>query len=109
MSDEPERLGLSDAIESVRSELQEAWARGQGQWVQFGIGQVSLTLTVVAGRSVGGSGKIRWWVVEAGAEGHLEREATQTLVLTLNPFLQDPKTGRRGPMQVTGNQEEPGG
>jgi len=58
-----------------------------------------------AGRD--GSGKIRWWLVEAGAAVKSGQERTQTLTLTLTPLLCD-EAGRPVPLDVDAAQPVPG-
>jgi hypothetical protein len=92
-------LPVADAIELLRDELEAALAKGKGHAVQFGVSDVTLTVTVVAGKSKDAVGKIRWWVVEAGGSGTWSSEVTQTLVLTLHPELVK-EDGTRGPLEV---------
>jgi hypothetical protein len=106
-SDGRDGLTVSAAIELLRAELEDAWEAGAGRAVQFGVGDITLTLSMVASRKKGMGGKIRWWVVEGSADGSSERAATQTMVLTLKPALVDDK-GNRWPMQVAGKQQGPG-
>ena len=92
-------IAVADAIELLRDELEEALRKGAGRPVQFGVSDVTLTVSVVAGKSAEGGGKIRWWVIEAGGSGKWSHEVTQTLVLTLHPELVD-VNGRRAPLHV---------
>lgn len=105
-----EALGvdLSTALEALRDELESAWAASQGRAVRFRVSDVTLTVQVVAGHEASGGGKLRWFLFEAGAEGKMSRETTQTLVLTLTPGLYD-KAGEPKPLDVDGIQPEPGG
>lgn len=103
----PNGLGVSDAIEGLRAELEESWRVGEGQPVQFDVDEVSLTLTVVASNKKDIGGKIRWWVVEAGGSGTFDHSETQTLVLKLKPVQVD-KDGNRWSMRVAGRQSAPG-
>jgi hypothetical protein len=105
---ESEGLSVSSAIESLRSELERAWREGYEQQLQFGVDQISLTLTMVASGKKGAGGKIRWWVVEAGGDVGRENSATQTMTLTLKPVFVDPKTHQTWPVQIAGTQSEPG-
>ena len=92
MSNVSEQLGavnLSSALDALRLELEQAWAASQGQRIRFRVGDVTMTIQVVARRERGGGGKLRWWVIEAGAEAKAADETTQTLVLTLTPSVQD--------------------
>jgi hypothetical protein len=100
-------LGLSVALEGLREELQAAWDSGQGKAVRFRVSEVTLTLEAVVSRSAEGGGKIRWWVIEAGGGAKTGTEATQTLVLTLTPGFYDDQ-GNRSPLDVAGDQIEPG-
>jgi Trypsin-co-occurring domain 2 len=101
-------LWVSSALEALRAELEEAWRSGTKHQVQFGIDEISLTLTVVASGKMAGGGKIRWYVIEAGGDVSHEKSSTQTLVLKLKPALVDPGTGRTWPLQVSGDQTEKG-
>ena len=96
------------------------WRRGPVKPVQFGIPDVTLTVSVVAGKSKDAVGKIRWWVIEAGGSGKWSREVTQTLVLTLHPervkpdgtrvrWMSVPKTPRRQHPSPAGTGKWPSG
>lgn len=100
-------MGLSSALEGLREELESAWAESAGKTVRFRVSEVTLTLNAVARRDVEGSGKIRWWLIEAGGGVTAGTETTQTLVLTLTPGLYDTQ-GNLGPLDVSGEQRQPG-
>jgi hypothetical protein len=104
----PELLGLSAALEGLREELESVWEQSADKVIRFRVSEVTLTLEAVARRDVKGSGKIRWWLVEAGGDVSAGTEATQTLVLTLTPSLYDAQ-GNSSPLDVSGNQSHPGG
>ncbi len=106
--DDEDRLAVSAAIESLRAELEQAWTNGQGHPVQFGVDEISLTLTVEAIGKRAGGGKIRWYVVEAGREVSRENSTTQTLELKLKPALVNKVTGQTWPLRVSGSQDAPG-
>lgn len=99
--------GLSAALEMLRAELEQAWRAGRGRPVRFRVSELSLTLQVVARAEKKAGGKLRWYVVEAGADTSVADESTQTLVLTLTPALYDDR-GATSPLDVSGDQEEPG-
>ena len=107
-ADAAEGLAVSAALEALRSELEQAWRSGARRQVQFGVDEITLTLSVVATRKMAGAGKVRWYVVEAGGDVSRENSSTQTLVLKLKPALIDPGTGQAWPLQVSGKQLEPG-
>lgn len=92
-------IPVADAIELLRDELEMALEKGAGRSVQFGVSDVTLTVSVVAGKSKDAVGRIRWWVVEAGGSGTWSRDVTQTLVLTLHPVRVGPD-GTRAPLNV---------
>jgi hypothetical protein len=46
---------------------------------------VELELTVAVSKEVGPNAKVRFWVVELGAEGKVGSQATQRITLTLDP------------------------
>jgi Trypsin-co-occurring domain 2 len=98
-------IPVADAIEVLRDELEAALTKGAGRPVQFGVSDVTLTVNVVASKSKGGQGKIRWWVVEAGGSATWSREVTQTLVLTLHPERVRPD-GTRVPLDVAAEDTE---
>jgi len=82
--DEP-GIPVADAIELLRGELEEALGKGSGHEVQFGVSDVTLTVSVVTSRKRDANGKLRWWVVEAGSSGSSSQEVSQQMVLTLRP------------------------
>ena len=104
----PELMGLSGALEGLREELESAWNKGAGKAIRFRVSEVTLTLQAVARRDVEGSGKIRWWLIEAGGGVTAGSETTQTLVLTLSPGRYDAQ-GNLLPLDVAGDQPDPEG
>jgi hypothetical protein len=108
MTEVPDGVGLAAAVEGLRDELEEAWRASQGRPVRFRASEVTLTVQTVARLEKDGSGKIRWWLVEAGGGAKSASESTQTLMLTLTPMLYD-EAGGSGPLDVAGDQAQPGG
>jgi hypothetical protein len=108
VADPPELMGLSGALDGLREELESAWMKGAGKALRFRVSEVTLTLQAVARRDVEGSGKVRWWLVEAGGGVTAGTETTQTLVLTLTPGRYDAQ-GNLLPVDVAGDQPQPGG
>ncbi len=98
-------VGLAAALEALRQELESAWDAGQGRRVRFRASEATLTVETVARRDTDGSGKIRWWLVEAGAAVKSGQE--RTLTLTLTPLLYD-EAGRSVPLDVDAAQPVPG-
>jgi hypothetical protein len=84
---------LAEAIAALRASLEAAVAEGQGKDVQFVLGDVELTLQLVADRHAGG--KIGWSVLGVDAGGKSERMHSVKLVLQPR-FLQKNGTYRGG-------------
>jgi hypothetical protein len=108
LPDEGAVVGLAVALEALRQELDDAWRESQGKRVRFRASQVTLSVQAVVRSDNSMGGKLRWWVVEAGAERTAGQEATQTLELTLTPELFDEDGKLVGPLDVSGQQSEPG-
>lgn len=100
-------MDLATALEGLRQELQTAWEQSSGERVRFKVSDVSLTVEAVARRDVQGGAKVRWWLIEAGAEATRGSETTQTLQLKLEPKLYD-EHGGSAPLDVAGEQAAPG-
>ena len=77
---------LVQAIAALRTDLQDAMAQGRGDDVQFGLGDVELTLQLVADKHAGG--KIGWSVL--GVDAGLKSERTHVVKLTLKPHYRKP-------------------
>ena len=77
---------LVKALAALRADLQSAVTDGQEKDVQFGLGDIELTLQLVADKHAGG--KIGWSVlgVDAGAKS----ERTHVVKLTLKPRYRQP-------------------
>ncbi|MCX4749688.1 hypothetical protein OG455_29950 [Kitasatospora sp. NBC_01287] len=80
-------IELAELIRELRGELNAAIAGGDGQALRFELGAVEVEATVAVERAAGGSGKVKFWVVEAGGDGKLTHSRTQKITLTLQPVL----------------------
>lgn len=74
---------LAEAVAALRAGLEAALAEGRGKDVQFGLGDVELTLQLVADKHAGG--KIGWSVLGVDAGARAER--THSVKLVLRPRL----------------------
>lgn len=74
---------LAEAVESLRAGLEAALAQGRDRDVQFGLGDVELTLQLVADRH--GGGKIGWSVL--GVDAGVNSERTHSVKLVLKPRI----------------------
>jgi hypothetical protein len=76
---------LAEAVELVRSELEEAREKGASSSLAFVPGIVELEFEVVFDETAGADAGIRVWVVSLGAKGEVSRGRTQRLKVTLSP------------------------
>lgn len=100
-------FGLDVVLDALREDLESAWLSSQGKRVRFRAAEVTVMVETVARRDAEGSGKIRWYVVEAGGGVKSGSEHTQTLTLKLTPLLYDDQ-GKPEPLEVYGQQPNPG-
>jgi hypothetical protein len=78
-------LELASVLRELRAELNEAMGDAEGERLRFELGPVELSLTVTVGREAAPGAKIRFWVIEAGADAKVSREAVQEIKLVLSP------------------------
>jgi Trypsin-co-occurring domain 2 len=78
--------GLASVVRQLRAELNEALTDAEGERLRFQLGPVEVSLNVTVSRDVAPGAKIRFWVVEAGADARLSREAVQEIKLVLTPI-----------------------
>jgi hypothetical protein len=78
-------MELASVLRQLRAELNDAMDDAEGERLRFELGPVELSLTVTVGREATPGAKIRFWVVEAGAEAKLSREGEQKIRLVLTP------------------------
>ncbi|GGV44694.1 hypothetical protein GCM10010277_35350 [Streptomyces longisporoflavus] len=104
-------IELADMIAQLRGELAAAMAAAQdaedaggpgGAALRFELGPVQLEAEFAVQRSDSADGKIRFWVVEAGASGQRATSTTHRVTLSLEPRV---RGSDRRP-QVSGDQAE---
>lgn len=83
-------IELAEMIRQLRHELNAAMADGAGGPVRFELGPVEIEATVAVDRKGGAGGKVRFYVVEAGADGSTGTLRTHRVSLTLQPKLVAP-------------------
>jgi hypothetical protein len=76
-------IGLVEAIASLRAELAEAAEKGKNQDIQFPVDQIDLEFQVGVTRDVHGGGKLRFWVLELGADAGYAAQSVQKVKLSL--------------------------
>jgi len=72
---------LASVVRQLRAELNEALADAQGERLRFELGPVQVSLSVTVDREGGAGAKVRFWVIEAGADARVSREAVQEIKL----------------------------
>lgn len=80
-------LELADVIRDLREELERAMVMGEGEPLRFELGPIELEVSVAIEAGAQAGAKARFWVVELGAQGTMERTATQRIKLVLSPRL----------------------
>jgi len=80
-----ERVELAQVIRQLRQELSAAMREGESEELRFELGPVQLELTVAVSKEAGPSAKVRFWVVELGADAKVASQAAQRITLTLDP------------------------
>jgi hypothetical protein len=78
-------VDLVSVIRQLRSDLNEALDSAEGERLRFELGPVEVSLTVTVGREAKPGAKVRFWVVEAGADATISRESVQEIKLILAP------------------------
>ena len=78
-------LELAMVVRQLRAELNEAMEEAAGERLRFELGPVELSLTMTVGKEATPGAKIRFWVVEAGADARISRESVQDIKLVLTP------------------------
>jgi hypothetical protein len=101
------QIAIGEVVEDLRSELESAVAAaaGAGERFRFDVGPIELTLSVEVSREATPGAKVRFWVVEAGADVTLSNASTQELKLTLTPVdTADPaaRPPSPGSVRITG-------
>lgn len=80
-------IELAEVVRQLRSELNLARAASDDEELRFLLGPIELEVTVALEREGGLGGKVRFWVVELGADAKATATSTQRIKLTLTPQL----------------------
>lgn len=98
-------IGLAEVVEDLRSELQTAASAANGDQIRFEVGAVELTLSVQVSRETTPGAKVKFWVMEAGADISSSKAATQQVKLTLSPAntAADQSPSAAGPVWIRGD------
>lgn len=79
-----QRLTLTEAIESLRRDLEAAQRQGVGRGIGFSVQDISVELAVEAERNDSVEGGVSWYVTAKGGRSRIRRNATR-LVVSLKP------------------------
>ena len=77
-------ISIKEAVEKLRSDLQEASRAAKGQELTFKLEDIELELQVGVERSASGNGGINWWIVNLGSELEQKSVRYHTIKLHLN-------------------------
>jgi hypothetical protein len=78
-------VALADVVANLRAELVEAMRAGDGEELRFELGPVEVELTVAVDREAKPGAKVKFWVLELGADTKIGSLSTQRIKLTLDP------------------------
>ncbi|MER5255323.1 MULTISPECIES: trypco2 family protein [unclassified Streptomyces] len=78
-------IELAEMIAQLRGELAAAMAAADDEELRFELGPVQLEAEFAVQRSGTADGRIRFWVVEAGASGQQTNSTTHRVTLSLEP------------------------
>jgi NTP-dependent ternary system trypsin peptidase co-occuring protein len=104
-------IELAEVINQLRVELDKARAAAVGAELQFALGPVELEVLVSLEQEGGVGGKVRFWVVELGADGKVTSASTQRIKLSLQPQVVasgQAGTGSESTTAFVGGAREPG-
>lgn len=76
---------MAEAIEALRVELGAAADAAKGKDLRFEVGRVNVELEVVSERVTQGSGGLKFWVVELGAQRSRSDGRTHRVTVELTP------------------------
>lgn len=91
-------IELASVIRDLREELKQAVVAAEGETLHFELGTIELELTVALERTGHAGAKVRFWVVESGADATVNATSTQLIKLALRPTLE----GSLNPVFVSG-------
>lgn len=80
-------IELATVIQDLREELERAVIAAEGEALRFELGAIELEMSVALERSGHTGAKVRFWVVETGAEVTAGTNSTQRIKLALQPTL----------------------
>jgi len=86
---DPAPIPFADWLESLRAELADAERAGRDRELRLQVDKLELELEVQSTREAGAKSGVRFWVVDAGADGRVKSGLTQRVRLSLTPTSAD--------------------
>jgi hypothetical protein len=80
-------IELANVIMDLRDELGRAISAGEGEALRFELGPIELEVSVAIEAGAQAGAKVRFWVVELGAQGNVDHTSAQRIKLILTPRL----------------------
>ncbi|MFF2652684.1 trypco2 family protein [Streptomyces sp. NPDC058045] len=80
-------IDLATVIRELRDELERAVVASEGEALRFELGEIELEVSVAVERAGQAGAKVRFWVVETGAEVRAGATSTQRIRLALRPTV----------------------
>lgn len=78
---------LAELIADLRDELSLAVDAANPDGLRFELGPVGLEVSVMVTKEAKPGAKVKFWVVEVGADASVSKATTQTITLTLQPKM----------------------
>ncbi|KOU25156.1 hypothetical protein ADK52_12850 [Streptomyces sp. WM6372] len=78
---------MTSVIRDLREELGRAIAAAEGEALRFELGPIELELSLALERAGQAGAKVRFWVVESGAEAEVRAVSAQRISLALQPAV----------------------
>lgn len=80
-------IELATVIKDLRTELEAAIVAGDGAALRFELGPIELEASIAVEQSATAGSKLKFFLVEANADGKAARTNTQKVKLVLTPSL----------------------
>ncbi|MGW3088188.1 trypco2 family protein [Streptomyces sp. NPDC001108] len=85
MGNDMDGIELADAVESIRDQLVDAAGRATGSPLAFEVGDIQMEFTLELRKEIKGGGRVKAWVVDAGADATRATGRTHKVAFTLKP------------------------
>jgi hypothetical protein len=80
-----DRIGLTETIDALRTELSEAVKKAADKDIQFPVGEIEIEFHVGVTRDADAHAGIKFWIVDLGASVGSTTEAVQRVTIKLEP------------------------